>query len=80
LKNTHELKTKQTEIPEIMELSNKENIEEETVKICSQADPSDLNELIPQLINSLAIEKEEGEKSDIFNRRVIEEARRILKF
>jgi DNA repair protein SbcD/Mre11 len=78
LKNTHDLKTNELELD--IEISNSENIEEETIKKYSDENPSDLNSLIPSLLNSLSIEKQEDEKTETFNTRIIEEARRILKF
>jgi DNA repair exonuclease SbcCD nuclease subunit len=78
LKNTHDLKTKEIELE--IQVENNENVEEETIKVYSEDNPSDFNGLITQLMNSLAIEKQEGEKTEIFSSRVIEEARRILKF
>ncbi|MFH1151787.1 MAG: DNA repair exonuclease, partial [Nanoarchaeota archaeon] len=64
LRNTHDLKTKDDELE--IEIIDKENIEEETVKIYSEQNPSDFNKLIPELINSLAVEKQEGETTDSF--------------
>jgi len=78
LKNTHDLKAKEIELE--VEVKDSENIEEETIKIYSEKNPSDFNELIHQLMHSLSIEKQEDEKSEIFNNRVIEEAKKILKF
>jgi DNA repair exonuclease SbcCD nuclease subunit len=78
LRNTHELKTKEVELE--IEIKDTENIEEETIKIYSEQNPSDFNKLIPQLINSLSIEKQDGEKSDIFKKRVFDEARKVLKW
>ncbi len=78
LKNTHELKTKEPELE--IEVKDIENIEEEAIKIYSEKNPSTFNKLILQLINTLAIEKQEGEKSENFTNRVIEEAKKILKF
>ncbi len=78
LKNTHELKTKEIELE--IEVGNIENIEEEATKIYSEKNPSNFNELIPQLINSLSIEKQEGEKSESFASRILDEAKKILKF
>jgi hypothetical protein len=78
LKNTHDLSTKETKLE--IEVKNSENVEEETIKIYSKENPSNFNDLIPQLIHSLAIEKQEGEKTEIFNTRIIEEAKKILKF
>jgi hypothetical protein len=78
LKNTHDLKTKEIDIE--IKIENKENIEEETIKVYTEQNPSDFDKFISQLINSLSIEKQEGEKTEIFSSRVIEEARRILGF
>ena len=78
LKNTHNLKTKEVELE--IEIKDTENIEEETIKIYSEQNQSDFNELIPQLINSLSIEKQEGEKTEIFANRIISEGKKILKF
>ncbi len=79
LKNTHELKTKDIEMGSI-EIKNIDNIEEETINIYSQQNPVDFNRFIPQLIHSLSIEKQEGEKIESFTNRLVEEAQRILKF
>ncbi len=78
LKNTHELNTKEPELE--IEVKNTENIEEETIKIYSEQNPSDFNQLILQLINTLSIEKQEGEKTEIFTHRLLEESKKILKF
>ena len=78
LKNTHNLKLKEQELE--IDIKEAENIEEETIKIYSENNPSDFNNLIPQLINSLAIEKQEGETNDSFNDRLIEESKKILAF
>lgn len=78
LKNTHDLKTKEMELNFVVE--NNEDIEDETIKVYTEENPSDFDSLISQLINSLSIEKQEGEKTESFSNRVIEEARRILRF
>ncbi len=78
LKNTHELKTKEVELE--IDIKDMENIEEEAIKIYSEQNPSDFNKLIYQLINSLSIEKQEGEKTESFTNRVLDEAKKILKF
>ena len=72
------MKTKELELE--IEVKDNENIEEETIKIYSEQNPSDFNKLIPELMNSLSIEKQEGETTDTFNNRLIENTRRILKF
>jgi len=76
LKNTHDLKTKELELE--IEVEKTENIEEETIKIYSSNNPSDFNKLIPQLINSLSIEKQEGETSAVFENRVLENVKGTL--
>lgn len=77
LKNVHELKTKETRLE--IEVKNSENVEEETIKIYSKENPSNFNELIPLLISSLSAEKQEGEKTESFNNKIIEEAKKILR-
>ncbi len=78
LKNTHELKTKEVEMDN-MEIKNIDNIEEEAINLYSQQNPIDFNKFIPQLINSLSIEKQEGEKIESFTNRLLEESKKILK-
>ncbi len=78
LKNTHELKTKELEME--MEIKNIDNIEGEAIENYSQQNPIDFNKFIPQLINSFSIEKQEGEKIESFTNRLLDEAKKILKF
>ena len=78
LKNTHELNSQELELD--IEIKDSENVEEETIKIYSEENPSDLNSLIPQLMNSLSIEKQEDEKTEIFNNRVLDNTRKVLGF
>ncbi|VVB83956.1 DNA double-strand break repair protein Mre11 [uncultured archaeon] len=78
LKNTHELKTKEVEME--IEVKNIDNIEDETISVFSQQNPVDFNKFIPQLMNSLSIDKQEGEKLESFTNRLMEESRKILKF
>ena len=78
LKNTHDLKTKEVELE--IEIQNTENVEEETIKAYSEQNPSDFNELIPSLMNTLSIEKQEGETSDSFTNRLLDDSKKLLKF
>ena len=78
LRNTHDLKAKEVELE--IDIKDSENIEEETIKIYSEQNPSDFNKLILQLINSLSIEKQEGETTESFTNRILEESKKILKF
>jgi DNA repair exonuclease SbcCD nuclease subunit len=78
LRNTHDLKTKEIELE--VEVKDTENIEEETIKIYSEQNPSEFNSLILQIMNTLSTEKQEGETVDSFTNRLLEESKKILKF
>lgn len=78
LKNIHDLKTKEPEIE--IEIKDTENIEEESIKIYSGKNPSNFNEFIYQLINSLSTEKQEGETTESFTNRLLDETKKILNF
>lgn len=76
--NTHELKTKETELA--IEVKETENIEEETIKIYSEQNHSDFNKDINQLMNTLSTEKQEGETTESFTGRLLDESKQILEF
>ncbi len=76
LRNTHELKSKETELE--LEIKETENIEEETIKTYKEQNPSDFNSYIPQLMNALSTEKQEGETIESFIGRLSEEFDKIL--
>lgn len=78
LKNTHNLKVKEVELD--LEIKNEGDIEEETIKAHSEKNPSDFNSFTTELMNALLIEKQEGEKSETYTRRLIEGSRRVLNF
>ena len=78
LKNTHKLRNKEIEIES--EIEKSENIEEETIKLYSQQNPSSFDYKVEQLINSLSIEKQEGETSETFSSRIFDESKKILNF
>ena len=78
LKNTHDLKTKETELE--LEIQESDNVEEESIKKYSEENPSKFNDLISSLIHTISIEKQEGETTESFNTRLLEEAKRVLKF
>ena len=78
LRNTHELITQETEIDFNVEAS--ENVEEETIKLFSGQNLSDLNKAIPQMMNSFSTEKQEGETTESFTSRLMDEAKKILSF
>ena len=78
LRNTHDLKTFEVEIKP--EIKDSENIEEEAIKLYSKENPSNFNSFILQIISSLNIEKQEGETSESFTNRIMEESKKILDF
>ncbi len=78
LKNTHNLKTK--EIESNLEIKNEGDIEQETIKIHSEKNPSNFNSLVPELMNILSIEKQEDEKIETFHSRLLAEAKNVLRF
>ena len=77
LRNTHNLKTKEVELD--IDIEDTENIEEETINLYSEQNPSDFNTLISQLINQLSIEKQEDEKTDTFTNRLLEGVKKVIK-
>ena len=78
LRNTHDLISKEFKLE--VEIKENENIEEKIIEKHFEEDPSEFNKMILQLIPSLSIEKQEGETTENFNIRIIEEAKKILKF
>ena len=75
LKNTHDLQTNEFDLN--LEVKNKDNLEEEAIEKYSAENPSQFNKLIPELIKTLSIEKQEGETVDTFNTRLLDEVRKI---
>ena len=63
LRNTHDLKSKEVEME--LDIGDTEDIEEETIKVYSDQNPSDFNKLIPSIMNVFSIEKQEDEKSEV---------------
>jgi exonuclease SbcD len=78
LRNTNDLKQKEVELE--IEIRDSENIEDDTIKIYSEQNPSQFNATIPQLLNSFSIEKQEGETSESFLNRLLDESRKLLNF
>ena len=78
LRNTHDLKSKEVEME--LDIGDTENIEEETIKVYSDQNPSDFNKLIPQIMNVFSIEKQEDEKSEVFINRLLDGTKQVLKF
>jgi len=80
LKNTHDLKTREIEMDFKIEENDSQNIEEEIIKASSKENPSDFDSFVTELMSILSIEKQEDEKTEIFNSRLLGEARRALNF
>jgi DNA repair exonuclease SbcCD nuclease subunit len=78
LRNTHDFKTEGPEIE--IEVKDTENIEEETIKIYLEQNPSEFNDSIIQLMDILSTEKQEGETTESFTNRVLDETKKILSF
>ncbi len=78
LKNTHDLKTKEVDLD--IEIENTEDVEGETIDSFVKQNPSELNSLILQLMNNLFIEKQEGETTENFSNRVLENSKKLLGF
>ncbi len=78
LKNIHDLSVKQVDLQ--VEIKDDSNIEQETIQQFSQENFSDFNTLITQLIEALSKDKQEDEKNETFNNRILDEARKVLKF
>ncbi|MCX6749809.1 MAG: DNA repair exonuclease [Candidatus Pacearchaeota archaeon] len=76
LRNTHDLKSKETGLE--AEIQETENIEEESIKKYSEQNPSNFNKFISQIMNALASEKQEGETTDSFTSRIMEETKKIF--
>jgi len=77
LRNTHDLRIKEAEME--IEIGDSEDIEE-TIKVYSEQNPSDFNKLIPQIISTFSIEKQEDEKSEVFTNRLLDGAKKVLEF
>jgi len=45
-----------------------------------EKNPSEFHRLTKQLIDSLSIEKQEGENSEVFSKRIFDESKKILNF
>ena len=78
LRNTHDLEVRETEMN--LKIEESDDVEEETIKTYSTQNFSDLNSSIPQLMSSFSTEKQEGETTESFTSRLIDEAKKILKF
>ena len=78
LKNTAKLETEKQELEVKLETSEMEKVEEVLIKKYEKENPSDFNDKIFQLMEGLSIEKQEGEKSAIFESRLFSGLNKIF--
>lgn len=79
LRNISSLKITETDL--MISNSSSEDvdkIEEDILRQYSEKNPTDFNKFLPQILNALSIEKNEDEKSTIFESRLISELNHIL--
>lgn len=77
LKSTSKLQIDQQEI--VLDLADTADLEEQIIEKYEQANPSNFNSLVFPLIKSLQMEKQEEEKSQVFEERMVTEVRRVAK-
>jgi DNA repair protein SbcD/Mre11 len=78
LKNTSKLEMKKQELDIQLQANEMEKVEEVLVKKYEKENPSNLNNLIFPLMNSLSKEKQEDEKKIIFESRLLSELTKVL--
>lgn len=79
LRNISSLKIRELELEfEAQDIENVENIEDKIIEQYSKENPSDFNKVLRQLMNSLSIEKNEDEKSVVFEDRLMSDLKMIL--
>ncbi len=77
LKNTNDLRSYEVEFS--MKSNESENVEGDTIFRYTSENPSDFNKMIPDLMNALSLEKLEDEKSLFFEKRLLDEVKKIVK-
>jgi len=78
LKNVYDLRTKEIELE--INSEEVENMEEELIILYSEQNVSGFNSFISQIMNSLSVEKQEDERVESFDARLIDDIKKILKF
>lgn len=76
LRNISAIRVQETEIE--IESDDMENIEEKIIEEYAQQNPADFNKYLPSLMEALSIEKNEDEKSVIYENRLLDELKNIL--
>ena len=78
LKNTNDLKIKETESDLAEDMMETENVEEEAIKSFAEKNPSDFNKYLAQIMQALSTEKQEGETTETFVSRLLDETKKIF--
>ncbi|MFA5484724.1 MAG: exonuclease SbcCD subunit D [Candidatus Pacearchaeota archaeon] len=80
LRNISQLRTLESDISvNESDFENIENIEKTIIEEFSSQNPNEFNKFLPQIMNSLSIEKNDDEKNAVFEERIIDELKVILK-
>ena len=80
LRNISSVKVQDSEFElESFPTDNVENIERQILGEYSQKNPADFNKYLPQLMTAFSIEKNEDEKSNVYEDRLLSELKNILK-
>ena len=80
LRNISSIKVQETEFEmEALQTDNVDNIEKRILREYSRKNPTDFNKYLPELMTALSIEKNEDEKSIIYEDRLLSELKNILK-
>jgi len=78
LKNTSKLEAEKKEVQIEFESNDMEKVEEALFSKYKRENPSNLNEFIFPLMEALSFEKQEGEKSAIFESRLLSQLNKVL--
>ena len=78
LKNSSKLEVEQKEMKTSFESGEMEKIEGSLIKDYNKENPSSFNDKIIGLMEALSLEKQEGEKNDIFQSRLLSGVGKIL--
>ena len=78
LKNTSKLQTEKTEIQIETNSKEMEKVEEVLIKKYEKENPSEFNELIFQLMDTLNLEKQEAETNSTFEKRLLDGLEKVL--
>jgi DNA repair exonuclease SbcCD nuclease subunit len=78
LRNISSLKNLESEIVLEENLDNIEKIEEKVFGEFAEKNPADFNKFLPQLVHAFSLEKNEDEKSAIFESRLLSDLKKIL--